>query len=131
VFASKLHDDVKQVIDPQGRGRHYVVSQLEKHSGTRVGGFVLERQAAAGKWGKATYAIKTAYDNKEDRGHRGDEDHGSEPITAAVSGAPYAESKLTAADSCLENSQNAAAVEPAEIAVTARSPGARGWSKRI
>lgn len=71
VTVSKLHDDVKQAIDPHGRGRQYIATHLEKHTGTRVGGFVLERQASVGKWGAATYSIKNSSGNEEDRGHRG------------------------------------------------------------
>jgi hypothetical protein len=52
-----LHDDVNQAADPQGRGRHYLSSQLEKLAGTRMAGFVFTRQAPAGKWGVATYAL--------------------------------------------------------------------------
>jgi hypothetical protein len=47
----ELHDEVKQVLDAQGRGRQYLASQLEKLSGTRLAGFVLTRQASPGKWG--------------------------------------------------------------------------------
>jgi hypothetical protein len=32
-------------------------SVLQLDSGTRAGGFVLTRQEAAGKWGKATYSL--------------------------------------------------------------------------
>jgi hypothetical protein len=53
-----LHDDVKQAVDPQDRGRQHVASQLAKLSGTRIAGFVFTRQAPAGKWGAATYALK-------------------------------------------------------------------------
>src|SRR5262249_781105 len=52
----QLDDNVKQVLDPQGRGRQYLAAQLEKLSGTRLAGFVLTRQAPAGKCGAATYA---------------------------------------------------------------------------
>jgi hypothetical protein len=47
----------QKIIDPHGRGRQYVAAQLEKLAGTRVAGFVLTRQAPAGKWGAATYAL--------------------------------------------------------------------------
>ena len=56
--SAKLHDEVNNVIDPQGRGRQFVVSRLENLAGTRVAGFILTRQAPAGKWGHATYALK-------------------------------------------------------------------------
>jgi hypothetical protein len=57
VAVRRLDEDVKRAIDPQGRGRQYIASQLEKLSGTRMAGFVLTRQAPAGKWGTATYAL--------------------------------------------------------------------------
>ena len=62
VAVRQLHDDVKQVADPQGRGRQYLASNLEKLAGTRMAGFVLTRQAAAGKWGTATYRLEAADD---------------------------------------------------------------------
>ena len=51
---SKLFLDRKSrsngiVVDPQGRGRQFLSSQLEKLTGTRMAGFVLTRQAAAGR----------------------------------------------------------------------------------
>jgi hypothetical protein len=49
---------VRQAADPEGRGRQYLASQLEKLVGTRMAGFVLTRQAPAGKWGVATYALR-------------------------------------------------------------------------
>ena len=58
IAVRQLHDDVKQAADPQGRGRQYLASQLEKLAGTRMAGFVLTRQAPAGKWGAATYALQ-------------------------------------------------------------------------
>ena len=66
-----LNDEVMRVVDPQDRGRQYLSSRLEKLDGTRIAGFVLTRQASAGKWGAATYALaKTAGPDKH-RGHRG------------------------------------------------------------
>jgi hypothetical protein len=69
----QLHDDVKEAADPQGRGRHFLSSQLEKLAGTRMAGFVFTRQAPAGKWGVATYALQKtgrAEDHRDHRGHR-------------------------------------------------------------
>jgi hypothetical protein len=40
----QLDDDVTQLADPQGRGRQYLTSYLEKLAGTRIAGFVLSRQ---------------------------------------------------------------------------------------
>ncbi len=56
--AALLHDDVRAVADPQNRGRQFLASKLEGLAGTRMAGFVLSRQAAAGRWGSATYALK-------------------------------------------------------------------------
>ncbi len=71
VAVSELHDAVKQVEDPQGRGRQYLSSRLEKLAGTRMAGFVLTRQASTGKWGKASYALKKTAEDGDHRGHRG------------------------------------------------------------
>jgi hypothetical protein len=58
ITVHELQHDVKHVADPQGRGRQYLASRLEKLAGTRIAGFVLTRQAPAGKWGAATYALQ-------------------------------------------------------------------------
>ena len=71
VAVRQLHDDVKQALDPQGRGRQYVASQVEKLAGTRMAGFVFTRQAPAGKWGAATYALKRTAGEEGHRDHRG------------------------------------------------------------
>ena len=52
-----LHEKVWRTIDPQNRGRQFMSSQVEKLTGTRMAGFVLTRQAPAGQWGVATYAL--------------------------------------------------------------------------
>ena len=74
VAVSELDPAVRKVADPQGRGRQYLTACLANHAGTRIAGFVLTRQEAIGRWGKATYALeKTAEekDHRGDRGHRG------------------------------------------------------------
>jgi hypothetical protein len=74
IAVRQLHDDVKQAADPQGRGRQHLASQLEKLAGTRTAGFVLTRQAPAGKWGVATYALQktgAGEDHRDHGGHRG------------------------------------------------------------
>jgi len=58
VAVRQLHYDVKHAADPHGRGRQHLASHLEKLAGTRMAGFMLTRQAPAGKWGAATYALK-------------------------------------------------------------------------
>ena len=62
---------MKQVADPQGRGRQYLASQMEKLVGTRMAGFVLTRQAPAGKRGVATYALQKTDAPEDHGGHRG------------------------------------------------------------
>ncbi len=63
VTAHNLHDDVKHAADPQGHGRQHLAAYLERLAGTRLAGYVLSRQAPAGKWGAATYALqKTIFD---------------------------------------------------------------------
>ena len=51
IKANDLHDDVRHAADPQGRGRQYLAAYLERLAGTRLGGFMLTRQASPGKWG--------------------------------------------------------------------------------
>jgi hypothetical protein len=75
---------VKQALDQQGRGRQYVSSQAEKLAGTRMAGFVFTRQAPAGKWGAATYALKRTAGEEGHRDHRGHrvEERPTEPADA-------------------------------------------------
>ena len=78
VAARDLGENVKLAADPQGRGRQYLVSHLEKLAGTRMAGFVLTRQGPAGKWGSATFSLRRT---EEHRGHRGDrEEDGSADV---------------------------------------------------
>ena len=73
VTLRELHDDVRQIADPQDRGRQYLSAYLEKLDVTRIAGFVLTRQKGVGTWGVATYALsKTDNSPEEHRGHRGD-----------------------------------------------------------
>ena len=58
VTANELCESTQNLIDPLGRSRQFVASALVRLAGTRVGGYVLTRQAAAGKWSAATYALK-------------------------------------------------------------------------
>ena len=41
--ARDLDEAVRNLIDPQGRGRQYVAAQLEKLTGTRIAELVLSR----------------------------------------------------------------------------------------
>ncbi|MBW4034114.1 MAG: hypothetical protein HIU90_01445 [Proteobacteria bacterium] len=58
VPAARLSEAVKGILDPQNRGRNYIVSTVNAYVGTRAAGFVLTRQDAEGRWGHATYALK-------------------------------------------------------------------------
>jgi hypothetical protein len=85
IAVRQLHEEVKQVADPQGRGRQHLASQLEKLAGTRMAGFVLTRQPPAGKWGVATYALQKTGAPGDHRGHR---EHGvTDPPYAPDAGA--------------------------------------------
>ena len=53
-----LHPRVIDVADPQRRGRQFLASYLGRLAGTRLGGFVLTRQEAPGKWGAASFALR-------------------------------------------------------------------------
>ena len=75
IAASELHEDVRKAIDPQERGRQFVASQLEKHTGTRMAGYMLTRQVPASNWGRATYALARSSEAEPHGGHRG---HGTE-----------------------------------------------------
>jgi hypothetical protein len=55
-----LDERVKKIADPHQRGRQFLAKFFGGLSGTRAAGFVLTRQAAAGKWGASTYALHKA-----------------------------------------------------------------------
>jgi hypothetical protein len=82
VAVRELHEDVRQILDPQGRGRQYLAACVERLAGTRMAGFVFTRQSPAGKWGAATYALKqTDADpgHRDHRGHRTEKQHSDAP----------------------------------------------------
>jgi hypothetical protein len=58
VAATDLDKAVLSFIDPQGRGRQFQSSALQKLVNTEVGGFVLTEQKPVGHWGRITYALK-------------------------------------------------------------------------
>lgn len=116
----QLHDDVKQVADPHGRGRQHLTSQLEKLAGTRMAGFVLTRQAPAGKWGVATYALKKTDASGDHRDHRGHK------VTDAPY-APYADGGRSGNGRATEVAQPPMAPMPSP----APPQPAPGWRKRL
>ena len=85
-----LDEDIKSIIDPQHRGRQFQASYLAKLVNTRMAGFILTRQAAAGQWGVATYALEKVEADETHRGHRGHrtEEGGPDPTSAGANGHP-------------------------------------------
>jgi hypothetical protein len=91
--ASGLDEGLIRLLDPQGRGRQFVSSQLVNLTGTRIAGLVLTRQAPPGKWGSATYSMKLTGGEDEHRGHRGHRSSDGETWPYAPY-APYAQKNL-------------------------------------
>jgi hypothetical protein len=58
VKAGELAEPVRDLVDPQHRGRQFVAAALGRLTGTRAAGFVLTRQEAPGRWGTDTYALQ-------------------------------------------------------------------------
>jgi hypothetical protein len=70
VTAASLDERVRQIADPQGRGRQYLARVLQRLAGTRLANFVLTRQASAGKWNAATFALQKSGPGETHRTHR-------------------------------------------------------------
>jgi hypothetical protein len=142
VALSQLHDDVRRALDPQGRSRQYVSSQAEKLAGTRMAGFVFTRQAPAGKWGAATYALKKTTGEEAHRDHRGHKEE-RPPEFADAPHAPHADGNrdTDAADAstgdngATARSKKFNATDGADANPTPQSgpekTGAPGWSTRL
>jgi hypothetical protein len=58
VKVSDLHEDVRLVADPAGKGRQHLAAMVAKLEGTRAAGFVLTRHRSVGKWSPDLYALK-------------------------------------------------------------------------
>jgi hypothetical protein len=58
IKTADLAQNVRAVIDPQGRSRQFVATYLARLAGTRAGGFVLTRHKSPGKWSAATYSLR-------------------------------------------------------------------------
>jgi hypothetical protein len=82
VKANELADQVKDLADPQGRGRQYLATLLSGMAGTNAAGFVLTRQEPAGKWAAATYSLRktVATDTMGHRSHRTDRPDNMAPM---------------------------------------------------
>ncbi len=66
--AAELASSVLHLLDPQERGRQYVVAALERLEGTRAAGFVMTRQKAVGAWGAASYAVTQSASDPNSKG---------------------------------------------------------------
>ena len=55
-----FHEDVKAVLDPQGRGRQFLARGVQDLTNTRQAGYVLTREKGAGRKSLATYQLKEA-----------------------------------------------------------------------
>jgi hypothetical protein len=65
VKAGELAEPVRDLVDPQHRGRQFVAAALGRLTGTRAAGFVLTRQEAPGRWGTDTYALQRSAEAAE------------------------------------------------------------------
>ena len=57
IKAAELDAEVRSIIDPHGRGRQFIASELAKLNGTRVAGLMLSRSKPSGRWSTASYAV--------------------------------------------------------------------------
>ena len=87
IAASKLHDEVKKIADPQKRGRQFLVAKLETLISTRLAGWMLTRQAPNGNWGTATYALMKTGTNTAQRNYPGPRTAG-EPFSKLMTPMP-------------------------------------------
>jgi hypothetical protein len=76
--AHELDIEVQRIIDLQGRGRQYVVAQLEQLDGTRLGGFRLRRQRGLSLYAVATYALQETGDDNSTR--QSDDTHDADAL---------------------------------------------------
>ncbi len=97
VTVAALHEDVRLVADPAGKGRQYLAAAVAKLEGTRANGFVLTRTRSSGKWSPDSYALKradAAPTPENHRDHRGHREGGAQAAAilpaSAEEGAPYA-----------------------------------------
>lgn len=135
IRAADLAEAVRQVIDPQGRGRQFVTAALDKLSDTRAAGFVLTRQEPVGRWGTATYALfPTSAEGSDGTGHRDHRGHGDDltPMTPMPPMAPAAHFGIDLNDDAAfwyGRKAPRAVVEAASGAKAASAPV--GWRERV
>jgi hypothetical protein len=128
VAVRQLDGDVIYALDPHSRGRQFLAARLEKLAGTRVAGFVFTRQAPAGRWGAATYALTKTMgeDHRDNRGHR--------VVGAAQSGSNHPDDPYApcANPDCAESQQRSQA-QPSCASSAADTPPNElpGWEGRI
>ena len=121
IAASKLHDDVKKIADPQKRGRQFLASKLETLTGTRLAGWVLTRQAPNGKWGTATYALKKTGTNTAQSNYRGPRAAGHPLNKSDDPDAPYGDGRHSGNGHASEGPQSLMTPMP-PMPSTTRSP---------
>jgi hypothetical protein len=63
-IAYGLDPEVQKIVDPHGRGRQFVVGQLEKYAGTRLSGFKLTRHKGLNPREAATYKLEETGDGQ-------------------------------------------------------------------
>ena len=99
-----------------------------------MAGFVFTRQAPAGKWGAATYALKRTTGEEGHRDHRG---HGVEERPTEFGDAPYAPDADGGRDTDAAHSSGAPTTpmppmpSPAPAKSAPGQNGAQGWRGRI
>lgn len=55
---SDLHEEVRAVVDPVGKGRQYLAAAIGKLEDTRIAGFRLSRVRTTGRWSADLYSLK-------------------------------------------------------------------------
>jgi len=66
-----LSDEVKTLIDPIGKSRQYLNTQVQRLADTRIAGFRLVKNVANTNWGRITYTLIKTDRVESHRDHRG------------------------------------------------------------
>jgi hypothetical protein len=75
IKANDLAEAVKEIADPQGRGRQFLARTIANLTGTRQAGYVLTQSKGLGTRAIATYALKKSASRPNRQGHAGHADH--------------------------------------------------------